>query len=217
MSTPTNINSGTSSTAATNGTAGTGTGATATGIPTPASGGTGEPTVLQKAVTVTKEAGAATFDKVSGAVEGIWNGLKNSNLGPWQIGGMLAGGVLAWVIGNAFGGGGLLGMVISGLLMFAMVPAGRSIFNSFDKSSSAPSQTQERERSGPHYARQREHGQPVQGAMVQNTVTEEVFFGGVAAEAREQARKAAQQIPPAPPAHGALPMRPNTPVPAQAR
>lgn len=208
MSAPTNTNISTSSTPAANGNAGTGTGAAAAA---PASGGKGEPNVLQKGTAFVQEAGATTFDKASGAVEGIWNGIKNSNLGPWQIGGMLAGGVLAWVIGNAFGGGGLLGMVISGLLAFALVPAGRNIFDSFDKKSSTPAHTQRVERDGPGHSRQRGQGQPVQGGALQaDPVTAEVFFGGVA----DQARKAAQQMPQAPSStqNAALPMRPAVPA-----
>lgn len=208
--TPTSTNPGTSATATTSSTAGAGaSAATTASTATPAAVGTGE-----KIVNTVKEAGETAFNKTAGAAEGIWNGIKNSNLGPWQIGGMLAGGVLAWVIGNAFGGGGLLGMVISGLLAFALVPAGRNIFDSFDKKSSTPSHTQRVERDGPGQSRQRGHGQPVQGAALQtDPVTAEVFFGGVAADAREQARKAAQQMPPAPSTQSAaLPMRPAAPA-----
>ncbi len=93
----------------------------------------------------------------------LWAKAKNGvkDLSAWEIGGMAGGALLAWVIGNAFGGGGILGTVISALLVIPMAMGGRDIFKSFDeKTSHTTGNWQPLKTNGPAQYRQRMYDQP---------------------------------------------------------
>ena len=118
---------------------------------------TTQPNLLQKGQTMLQNGGAAAYDGASNFLgkAGDWFKKNTENLGPWQIAGMAAGGLLAWTIGNAFGGGGILGMVISAMLALYMVDAGRNMFSSFDTGRQAAAQPGlQIARSGPEHLRQ---------------------------------------------------------------
>lgn len=104
----------------------------------------GQPNTGQRAVTATQGAGSTAGAAVSNVFTGFGNWVKeryNNGTG-WELAGMAAGGMLAWVIGNAFGGGGILGMVISAFLALGMIEGGRQLFSGFN--SDTPRQAQNR-------------------------------------------------------------------------
>lgn len=101
----------------------------------------GQPNAVQRAVTGAQNLGSTVGTTASNVFTGFGNWVReryNNGTG-WELAGMAAGGMLAWVIGNAFGGGGILGMVISAFLALGMIEGGRQLFSGFN--SDAPRQS----------------------------------------------------------------------------
>lgn len=151
------------------------------------------PNPPQQAQGAVQGAGASFFDTLNNGAKDIGNYLSNATKGlNWtHYAGMAVGGLLAWVVGNAFGGGGMLGMVISGLLFAGMVMAGRGMFSSSQQAGTPEANGRELVRSGPERQRSRD---------VSQNAPERDFYsflesGAPARDALVKAREVGQGIP----------------------
>lgn len=166
------------------------------------------PNQAQRAVQAVQQAGTATAEGAGNIFTGATDWFKKTfeNTSGWQIGGMVLGGLLAWVIGNAFGNGGLLGMIISAVLVVPMAIAGRDLLSGFgqptERRSQGPQPTQHSmaPQQQPAYVRQEGRAQnrrpgeyvyrrPAHPPVFQRvTSVEGEIPAQVVAEAREAAR-----------------------------
>lgn len=104
---------------------------------------TSQPNAAQRTHSAVTGTGATLAERAGNIFTGVTDWAKNKT--GWEWAGIAAGGLLAWVIGNAFGGGGILGMIISAMLIVPMAIGGSNMFNSFGSGAQSASQSNQRQ------------------------------------------------------------------------